>query len=106
MAVRVKSRDPTSMKRYQKLVKWKSCTKNLFHTKKKHAKTVYNFTTGVSNTEKDIFIPEYQKKFDQFHRLIRNTKAKIEKIMGNCFAGGQTWSPEYKKLTKTIKVWR
>ena len=101
----VKSRDPRSRKRYQKLVKQEFCTKILFHMKTNLQKQAYNFTTVTSNTENKTLIPNYQKKFDQFHQIIRDTKAKVAKRMGKIFAGDQPWSPKYKRLTKMIKFW-
>ena len=68
-------------------------------------KQAYNFTTGVPNTVKEIFIPKYQKKFDKLHQLKRWTKATVTRRIGKIFAGRQPWSPKYKRLTKIIKFW-
>ena len=104
-ADRVKSRDPRSRKQCHKMVKRCFCSQNMFCMKENLEKQSYNFVNGTNNTAKEIFIPKYQRKFNPFHILVRETKATVAKKMGKIFARGQPWSPEYKQLVKTIKFW-
>ena len=57
-------------------------------------KQAYNFITGVSNTDKETFMPKYQPKFDPFHQLTIETKATVAKRRGEIFASGQPWPPQ------------
>jgi hypothetical protein len=106
-ASRVKSNDPRSVRRYQRLLRNQYMKQKKIKTTKKLAQELKTFlaTTIATTDERATFLASFQEKFNTHHKQTRQIRQSVDKQMRQIFAGGTEYSPEFQVLRDTIEFW-
>ena len=109
-ASRVKSNDPRSVKRYQRLLRKQYGKEKIFSTTKNLIQDIQTFNlptaTPPTKENRQDFLNTFRKKFDRHHKRTRDIRKSVDKKMRKIYAGGTPHSPEYQILRDTIELWR
>jgi hypothetical protein len=98
-ASRVKSNDPRSVRRYQRLLRNQYMKQKYFKTTKKLAQELKTFlaTTIAMTDERATFLASFQEKFNTHQKQTRQIWQSVDKQMQQIFAGGTEFD--------TIEFW-
>jgi hypothetical protein len=106
-ASRVKSNNPRSVRRYQRLLHNQYIKHKIVKTTKKLAQEQEKFlaTSTPTPEERATFLTSFQDKFNTHHKQTRQIRQSVDKQMRRIFAGGTKYSPEFQALRDIIEFW-